>query len=141
MSSSSATTAAVIRRTALPLGCYYTITLALPMANGAAATAAFWEHAWTVLVVPPVGIAIAVVVCAIARACVPATGAGRCAAIVGQHEQSSAASCGLVAEEAAGGGEPAAFSRGIACRASEHQPHTELCAARLADGGDLTKGG
>ena len=42
------------RRAALPLGWYYTITLVLPIANGATqAGAAFGGHALIVLVVPP----------------------------------------------------------------------------------------
>ena len=43
------------RRAALPLGSYYAVTLALPLANGAAQSdAAFVNHALVVLVVPPV---------------------------------------------------------------------------------------
>jgi hypothetical protein len=43
------------RRAALPLGWYYAITLALPLANGATqAGAAFVDHALIVLVVPPI---------------------------------------------------------------------------------------
>jgi hypothetical protein len=43
------------RRAALPLGCYYAVTLALPLANGATqADAAFVGHALIVLVVPPI---------------------------------------------------------------------------------------
>ena len=46
--------ARAFRRTALPLGVYYTVTLVLPLANGAARSgAAFIEHALVVLVVPP----------------------------------------------------------------------------------------
>ena len=46
--------ARVLRRTALPLAAYYGVTLALPVANGAARSDAFVEHAVTVLVVPPI---------------------------------------------------------------------------------------
>jgi hypothetical protein len=43
------------RRAALPLGWYYAVTLALPLANGATqAGAAFGGHALIVLVVPPI---------------------------------------------------------------------------------------
>jgi hypothetical protein len=43
------------RRAALPLGWYYAVTLALPIANGATqAGAAFVGHALIVLVVPPI---------------------------------------------------------------------------------------
>jgi hypothetical protein len=57
-----AATAHAFRRTALPLACYYGVTLGLPLMNGAAmAGAAFLEHALVVLVVPP---ALIVVVCA-----------------------------------------------------------------------------
>ena len=42
------------QRTALPLGAYYAITLAVPFANGAARSGmAFFAHALVVLVVPP----------------------------------------------------------------------------------------
>ena len=48
------------RRTALPLASYYAVTLAVPLANGAAHSgAAFVEHALTVLVVPPIIIVLA----------------------------------------------------------------------------------
>jgi hypothetical protein len=51
------------RRAALPLGWYYAVTLALPLANGAAqASAAFVGHALIVLVVPPI---LIVLVCAV----------------------------------------------------------------------------
>ena len=51
------------RRTALPLLSYYAVTLALPLANGAAESGpAFVEHALVVLVVPPIVIAL---VCAV----------------------------------------------------------------------------
>lgn len=40
------------RRFLLPLGCYYLVTLGLPLANGVAWTAAFFTHALVVLLVP-----------------------------------------------------------------------------------------
>jgi hypothetical protein len=47
------------RRTALPLASYYAVTLAVPLANGAAHSGdAFVAHALTVLVVPPIIIAL-----------------------------------------------------------------------------------
>jgi hypothetical protein len=50
------------RRTALPLAVYYVMTLAVPLANGAARSRlAFLEHALVVLVVPPI---VIVLVCA-----------------------------------------------------------------------------
>lgn len=51
--------AQVFRRTALPMASYYAVTLALPLANGAASSGGFVEHALFVLVVPPVGIVLA----------------------------------------------------------------------------------
>ncbi len=49
-----------LRRAALPLGCYYAVTLALPLANGAAdAGSTFVRHALVVLVLPPLLIAAA----------------------------------------------------------------------------------
>jgi hypothetical protein len=57
-------------RTAVPLGAYYAVTLALPLANGAARSGAiFAKHALVVLVVPPVAIVVAFAGHAIARAC------------------------------------------------------------------------
>jgi hypothetical protein len=47
------------RRAALPLASYYAVTLALPVANGAARADAFLEHALVVLVVPPVTVLLA----------------------------------------------------------------------------------
>ena len=45
------------RRTALPLACYYAITLGLPLANGAGRSGAvFVEHAVFVLGVPVIAI-------------------------------------------------------------------------------------
>jgi hypothetical protein len=44
-----------LRRAALPLASYYAVTLALPLANGAAqAGSAFIAHALAVLVLPPI---------------------------------------------------------------------------------------
>jgi exosortase K len=40
-------------RYALPLGCYYLVTLAVPLANGVQAGRAFFAHAVAVLFVPP----------------------------------------------------------------------------------------
>ena len=63
------TMAHAFRRTALPLGAYYGITLIVPLANGAAQSGSiFLEHALVVLIVPPVAIACACVVHTIARA-------------------------------------------------------------------------
>jgi hypothetical protein len=57
------------RRTALPLASYYAVTLALPLANGAALSgAAFTEHALVVLAVPPVVIVLACAALAVLRA-------------------------------------------------------------------------
>jgi hypothetical protein len=51
------------RRATLPLGWYYAVTLALPLANGATqAGAAFVDHALVVLVVPPILIVLVHVV-------------------------------------------------------------------------------
>jgi hypothetical protein len=48
------------RRTALPLGAYYAVTLALPLANGAAVSGAtFARHALVVLLVPLIVIGLA----------------------------------------------------------------------------------
>jgi len=56
------------RRVALPLASYYAVTLALPLANGAARTGTtFVEHALVVLVVPPLLIVVACVTHGIAR--------------------------------------------------------------------------
>jgi hypothetical protein len=57
------------RRAAVPLGSYYAITLALPLANGAAQSgAAFAKHALIVLVVPPLLILFACGIHVIAHA-------------------------------------------------------------------------
>jgi hypothetical protein len=53
------TLAGAFRRAALPLGAYYAVTLALPIANGAAQSGVgFVEHALVVLVLPPLLIAL-----------------------------------------------------------------------------------
>ena len=62
------TVAHAFRRTALPLVSYYAITLAVPLANGAAQSGAFVGHALVVLIVPPVAIVLVCVVHASARA-------------------------------------------------------------------------
>jgi hypothetical protein len=47
-----------IRRAALPLACYYAVTLGLPLANGATAAGGdFMRHALAVLVTPMVLVA------------------------------------------------------------------------------------
>ena len=70
------------RRTALPLASYYAVTLAVPLANGAAQSGAFVEHALAVLVVPPVAIILACAVHtiahALASACRAAAASRRC---------------------------------------------------------------
>jgi hypothetical protein len=49
------TLAQAFRRAAVPLGCYYTVTIGLPLANGAAQSgAAFVTHALIVIVVPAI---------------------------------------------------------------------------------------
>jgi hypothetical protein len=69
-------------RTALPLASYYAVTLAVPLANGAARSGAFMEHALAVLVVPPVAIVLACTVHTIAHAfasaCCAAGASRRC---------------------------------------------------------------
>jgi hypothetical protein len=50
------------RRTALPLLSYYAITLGVPVANGAALSDGFLEHAGAVLLVPVAAVALAGVV-------------------------------------------------------------------------------
>ena len=60
--------AGAFRRTALPLASYYAITLVLPLANGAARSGAFVEHAVVVLIVPPVAIVLAAAIHALAHA-------------------------------------------------------------------------
>ena len=62
--------AGAFRRAAVPLGAYYAVTLALPLANGAAqAGGRFAVHAAAVLVVPPVAIVCACGVIAVGRTC------------------------------------------------------------------------
>jgi len=59
----STTLRQAFRRTALPLASYYAVTIAMPLANGAAqAGAPFVKHAITVLVVPPIAIVLACLV-------------------------------------------------------------------------------
>jgi hypothetical protein len=60
--------ARAFRRVALPLASYYAVTLALPLANGAAPSGAFMEHALVVLVVPPIAIILGCAVHTIAHA-------------------------------------------------------------------------
>ena len=61
------------RRTALPLASYYVVTLALPLANGAAQSRApFVDHALVVLVVPPVVIMLACAVHKTSHVCASA---------------------------------------------------------------------
>ena len=51
--------ARALRRAAIPLAAYYCVTLALPVANGAAlAGAAFVRHALVVIVIPPIIVAL-----------------------------------------------------------------------------------
>ena len=65
----STTVIGALRRMAVPLAAYYAITLALPLANGAARSgAAFGNHAMVVLVLPVTLIVLACVVREIARA-------------------------------------------------------------------------
>ena len=56
------------RRTALPLASYYAVTLAVPLANGAAQSDGFMRHALIVLAVPPLAICLGCVVHTIALA-------------------------------------------------------------------------
>jgi exosortase K len=51
---------AVVAKYAVPLGCYYLVTLLVPLANGAAHSGeAFFTHAIVVLVIPPLVILVA----------------------------------------------------------------------------------
>jgi len=59
--------ARAFRRVALPLASYYAVTLALPLANGAAPSGAFMGHALVVLVVPPIAIILGCAVHAMAN--------------------------------------------------------------------------
>ena len=61
--------ARAFRRTAVPLVSYYAVTLALPLANGAARSGAFVEHALAVLVVPPIVIVLGCAAHIVVRAC------------------------------------------------------------------------
>lgn len=55
------------RRAALPLACYYAITLGLPLMNGAGrAGTTFVYHALVVLVVPLVLVALVSAICEVA---------------------------------------------------------------------------
>ena len=56
------------RRAALPLGWYYAVTIALPLANGAAQSSGFVKHGLIVLLVPPVAIALACAACTVTHA-------------------------------------------------------------------------
>ena len=70
--------AAAFRRAALPMGCYYAVTLGLPLANGAAhAGAAFVTHALAVLVVPPLLVMLLWTIHTGARAVLHTVGARR----------------------------------------------------------------
>ena len=75
------TVARAFRRTAVPLASYYAVTLALPLANGAAQSGApFVEHALVVFVVPPIVIVLACTLHTVVRAsrqCCFAITAGR----------------------------------------------------------------
>ena len=52
--------ARAFRRAAVPLASYYAVTLAVPVANGAARSdAGFLEHALAVLIVPALGVGLA----------------------------------------------------------------------------------
>ena len=71
------TLVAAFRRAALPLGWYYTVTLGLPLANGAAQSrAAFLSHALAVIVVPPI---LIVLLCTIHKTAQTFAGACRSA--------------------------------------------------------------
>ena len=60
MNTFSTNLAHVFRRTALPLAAYYAVTVAVPLANGAAASgAAFLRHALVVVAVPLIVIGLA----------------------------------------------------------------------------------
>ena len=60
--------ARAFRRVALPLASYYAVTLALPLANGAAPSGAFMEHALVVLIVPAIAIILGCAVHTLAHA-------------------------------------------------------------------------
>jgi hypothetical protein len=94
------------RRTALPLAAYYAITLAVPLANGAARSgAAFVAHAVVVLVVPPAMILLASALrycsrSAIKGFAVPARQAGRKAARVPTASKAVAAATNAMGSSA-----------------------------------------
>jgi len=59
----TATIARAFRRVALPLAAYYAVTVAVPLANGAAQSgAAFVCHTLVVLIVPPILVVLLCVV-------------------------------------------------------------------------------
>ena len=65
--------AAALRRAAVPLAAYYAVTVALPLANGAASAGGrFAVHAVIVLVVPPIAVVLVCGFYAVARACLRA---------------------------------------------------------------------
>lgn len=69
--------AAAFRRAALPLASYYAVTLAVPLANGAARSGTtFVEHALVVLIVPPTAVVGAAMVHALVRVVVKAARTG-----------------------------------------------------------------
>ena len=54
------------RRLRLPLAAYYAVTVAIPLANGAAQSgAAFVRHTQAILIVPPVIVVLVATVCMI----------------------------------------------------------------------------
>jgi hypothetical protein len=63
------------RRATLPLGCYYAVTLLMPLANGAGQSRAFLDHAVAVASVPLVLVALVTA----SRACVRLVVAARTA--------------------------------------------------------------
>jgi hypothetical protein len=75
--------AAALRHAAVPLAAYYAVTVALPLANGAASAGArFAVHAVIVLVVPPAAIVLVCGCYGIARACLRAA----TSAVPGWHD-------------------------------------------------------
>ena len=75
---SRSTFGGAFRRAALPLGCYYAVTLALPLANGAAAAgSAFVSHALVVLLLPPILIGLACTFHVLVRPLLPSRDPGR----------------------------------------------------------------
>lgn len=64
------TIARAFRRVSLPLAAYYAVTVAIPLANGAAQSSApFGQHLLAVLVVPPVMVVVVCIAYTIADAC------------------------------------------------------------------------